>query len=71
MSFGLVMFDGHVIAGGCVSLIVTVKEQLDPLPDASATLHVTVVVPFGKNEPADGLQEGKPTPEQLSLADGD
>src|SRR5713226_9066782 len=39
------MFAGQVIFGGCVSLTVTVKLQLGP-----DVVHVTVVVPFGKNE---------------------
>jgi hypothetical protein len=41
---------GHVIAGGCVSFTVTVKEQLGPL-----VVQVTVVVPTGKNDPDAGL----------------
>ena len=64
------MFAGHVIAGACVSLIVMVNEQVAWLLDASLTLQVTVVVPFGKNEPAAGMQEGEPTPGQLSLTAG-
>ena len=46
------MFAGHVIVGGCVSLTVTVKVQLGPL----VVVQVTVVVPFGKNEPDAGEQ---------------
>jgi hypothetical protein len=57
---------GQVIEGGCVSLTVIVNEQLAVLPDESATLQVTVVVPFGKNEPEAGEQTGVPTPGQLS-----
>jgi len=53
-----------------VSLTVTVNEQFDALPDASATLQVTVVVPFGNVEPDDGEHVGVPTPEQLSLTTG-
>ena len=46
------MFAGQVIAGGCVSLTVTVNEQLDP----TALEQVTVLVPFSKNVPEAGLQ---------------
>src|SRR5262245_8158720 len=38
---------GHVIAGGCVSLTVTVNEQL-ATPATFEAVHVTVVVPTGK-----------------------
>ena len=62
------MFDGHEIAGGCVSLTVTVNEQLAVLPDASLTVQLTVVVPFKNVEPDGGLQVGVPTPGQLSVA---
>ena len=53
-----------------MSLTVTVKAQLEELPDPSVTLHVTVVVPFGNVEPDDGEHAGAPTPEQLSLTAG-
>src|SRR5207237_3765853 len=66
----LITLDGQVICGGCVSLTVMVNEQLAGLPAASLTLQVTVVVPFGKVEPAIGAQETVPTFEQLSLAVG-
>lgn len=46
------MLAGHVIVGGCVSLIVTVKVQDGP----ALAVQVTVVVPFGKNEPEAGAQ---------------
>jgi len=36
--------------GGCVSLTVTVNEQLGP-----AVVHVTVVVPFGNSDPDAGV----------------
>ena len=62
------MFAGHVTVGACVSLTVTVNEQLLELPDASLTLQVTVVVPGVKNEPEAGEQDGVPTPGQLSVA---
>jgi len=67
---GAVIFAGHIIAGFCVSLTVTVNEQLAELPLASVTVQLTVVVPFWKVEPDDGVQEGVPTPGQLSLTVG-
>ena len=51
-SAAMLMLAGHVIIGGCVSLTVTVKEQLGP----AVVLQVTVVVPFGKNDPEAGEQ---------------
>lgn len=59
-----------MIVGGVVSLIVTVKLQFAVLLDASLTLQLTAVMPFGKVEPAGGLQAGTPTPGQLSLTVG-
>ena len=53
-----------------MSFTVTVNEQLAEFPDASSTLHVTVVVPFGKLDPDAGEQVGAPTPGQLSLTVG-
>jgi hypothetical protein len=50
------MLDGHEIAGGWVSLTVTVNEQLGPAADR----QFTVVVPVGKNEPPGGLQTTAP-----------
>ena len=50
-SVDCVMLFGQVIDGGCVSLIVTVNMQLGPAEVA----QVTVVVPFGKKEPAGGV----------------
>lgn len=47
-----VMLAGQVIEGGCVSLTVTVKVQLGP----EVVVQVTVVVPFGKNDPEAGEQ---------------
>jgi hypothetical protein len=47
-----------VITGGCVSLTVTVNEQLGP----AVELQLTVVVPFGKNEPEGGEQVTVPQP---------
>ena len=49
---------GQVIAGGCVSFTVTVNEQLGP----AVVEQVTVVVPFGKNDPAGGEQVIVPHP---------
>ena len=65
-----VMLAGHVIEGACVSLIVTVNEQVAELLDASITEQLTVVVPFGKVEPDGGVHTGVPTPGQLSVAVG-
>ena len=45
-------FSGHVIAGGCVSLTVTVKVQLVSVVE----VQVTVVVPTGKKDPDAGEQ---------------
>ena len=67
---GTVIFAGHITVGFCVSLIVTVNEQLAELPLASVTVQLTVVVPFGNVEPDAGLHVGDPTPEQLSLTVG-
>ena len=53
-----------------MSLTVTVKLHIDMLLDESFTVHVTVVVPFGKVDPDAGLQAGAPTPGQLSLTAG-
>jgi len=61
------MLAGQVMVGACVSLIVTLNEQLPVLLDASDTEHVTVVLPLGKVEPEGGLHVGLPTPGQLSL----
>jgi len=65
-----VILAGQVMVGACVSLTVTVNEQLAVLLDASVTEQLTVVVPFGKVEPEAGIQAGVPTPEQLSLTVG-
>ena len=47
-----VMFWGHVIVGGWVSLTLTVNVQLGP----AVVVQVTVVVPTGKNDPEAGEQ---------------
>jgi hypothetical protein len=54
---------GQVIVGFSVSLTVTVKEQLCPV----LVVQVTVVAPFGKNEPEAGVQVTVP---QLPLVVG-
>ena len=46
------MFAGQVMVGGCVSLTVTVNEQLGP----AVVVQFTVVVPTGKKDPEAGLQ---------------
>ena len=61
----LVMLTGQMIDGGCVSLIVTVNEQLAVLPEASLAVQVTVVVPFGK-APPDAGEQMTDAPPQLS-----
>jgi hypothetical protein len=62
------MFPGHVINGFCVSITVTVNEQLPGLPDASVAVQVTVVVPAGNDVPEGGTQVAALTPLQLSVA---
>jgi hypothetical protein len=47
-----VMSSGQVIVGGVLSVTTTVNEQLGP----AVVVHVTVVVPTGKQVPAGGLQ---------------
>ena len=47
-----VIFVGQVIAGGWVSLTLTLKVQLGP----ADVVQVTVVTPTGKNEPEAGEQ---------------
>jgi len=64
------MLAGQVIAGGWVSLTVTVNWQLAVWPDVSVAVQVTVVVPFGNVDPDGGLQL-EVTPGQLSLAVGE
>jgi hypothetical protein len=50
---GTVRFAGHVITGGWVSLIVTVKTQVAP---PGVSVQVLVVVPTGKKLPEGGVQ---------------
>ncbi len=52
-----------------MSLTVTVKLQVDVLPEASVAVQVTVVVPLGKVVPEGGLQVTV-APGQLSLTVG-
>ena len=59
---------GHAIAGGWVSLTVTVNVQLAVKPAASVAVQVTVVTPFRKLEPDGGAHTGEPIPGQLSVA---
>ena len=47
-----VMLAGQVIVGGCVSLTLMVNVQVGPTDE----VHVTVVVPTGKNDPDAGEQ---------------
>jgi len=57
----------QVIVGGCRSRTTTVKLHPAVLPDASVAVQLTVLVPFGKVEPLNGVQTTL-TPAQLSLA---
>jgi hypothetical protein len=61
------MFDGQVITGACVSLIVTVNEQFAVLAEVSVAVQLTVLVPIRKVDPDDGTQLTLGDP-QLSLA---
>ena len=63
----VVILEGQVITGACVSFTVTVKVQVDVLPWASVAVAVTVVVPTGKNDPLVG-DVVTVTPGQLSVA---
>ena len=60
---------GQAIVGACVSFILTVKEQVAVLPEASVAVTFTVVVPTGKKLPDAGT-ETIVTPGQLSVAVG-
>ena len=61
---------GQVIEGGCVSLTVTVNEQLAELPAASVAVTLIVVIPFGNVVPDAGELITLTMPEQLSVAEG-
>src|SRR5437773_4274851 len=63
------MSAGQVMFGNSVSLTITLKPQLRPLPLPSVTLHTTKLVPFGKVEPLAGVQLAVTGP-QLSIAVG-
>ena len=66
-SFGLVMFIGQVMDGGCVSLTVTVKSHVATLLEASVAVQLTIVVPLLNVELLGGVQT-RLAPEQLSVA---
>jgi hypothetical protein len=61
------MLDGQAMVGFSLSLTVTLNEQLAVLPLVSVAVQLTGVVPFGKEEPDDGVQ-ATVTPGQLSFA---
>jgi hypothetical protein len=65
----IVAFAGTVMAGGAVSLTVTVNEAEPGLPCASVAVQVTVVVPRGNVEPLGGAQVTATTPSMLSVAE--
>src|SRR6266849_8461308 len=46
-----VMFGGHVMTGGVLSMTVTVNEQVEVLFELSVAVYVTVVVPLGNVAP--------------------
>jgi len=58
-----VMFAGQVMKGFSVSSTVTVKLQLDRLPEPSVAVQFTVVVPFWNREPEVGLHTTFALPE--------
>src|SRR3989304_4610686 len=64
----VVMSAGQEMDGFSVSFTVMVNWQLAWLPDASVAVQVTVVTPFGKNEPDSGVQTTV-TPRQLFEAE--
>src|ERR1700752_3801954 len=53
-----VMLAGQTMAGGCVSLTVTLKLQVGP----AILVQVTIVVPTGKKDPEAGTQVTVPQP---------
>jgi len=63
----MAMLAGQVMAGGSVSLTVTVKEQVAIFPEGSVAVQLTVVVPFGKAEP-DAREQVTVTWPELSVA---
>jgi hypothetical protein len=64
------MFEGGVMTGAVVSVIVTLKEPELELPCASVAVHVTVVLPKPNVEPEAGEQFGVTVPSTLSVALG-
>src|SRR2546421_12198564 len=66
-----VMFAGTpLIAGGVVSLTVTLNDAVALLPAPSVAVQMTVVVPNGKVEPGGGEQLTGSVPSTLSVAVG-
>ena len=65
-----VTFAGHVIAGACVSLTVTLKLHVPVFDAASVAVHVTSVVPIGNVDPDVGMHAIE-APGQLSDADAE
>ena len=66
---GVVMLAAQAIDGGCASFTVIRKEHEAVLLEVSVATQETVVAPFGKAEPDDGVQVAV-TPGQLSLGVG-
>jgi hypothetical protein len=60
---------GQTMLGGCVSVTVTVKEQVEILPAVSLAEQFTVVVPVWNVAPEGGVQLFEKT-EQLSITRG-
>ena len=58
-----------VITGSCASMTVTVKLQVDELPQTSVAVTVTVVTPIGNAEPDAWLALIVTAPPQLSVAE--
>ena len=54
----MVTFAGQVIAGAWLSTTVTENEHVGP----AVAVHITVVVPTGKNDPEAGEQVTVPQP---------
>ena len=61
-----VRLHGQVMTGAWVSLTLTVNVQLGPAEE----VHVTVVVPTGKNKPEAGVQVMVPQPEPCGVGAG-
>jgi hypothetical protein len=66
----MVTLPGHVMEGDCVSLTITVKEQVAILPAESVIWQFTVVTPFANMEPEAGEQVGGVRSTQSSLTAG-